>query len=287
MMGCDPARHGGWPRGVRRGGALQMVLAALAVALAAPAAAHDPVFGLGPHVLYKGGFEASLKWHTARKGDSRDDEVGLELTYGLTGDWAAGVELPWVRVSEAGASRAGRGDLQLFTKWRFWRRDGLGVQESAAVAARVWLDTAVDGSPRLGTGARDWLAGLAYGYESRRWYRWASLRWRRNGDRGALDRGDRILVDLVGGWRPRPGGYLEPDTVWLLELNGEITRRSRRGGAPVADSGGQEWFVSPGIFWTLRNYAVKAGVQIPVRSDLNGSQSGTDWRALLVLEGHW
>ncbi len=276
----NPERKG--PTAALRAG----LAAALALATGA-AAAHDPVFGLGPHVLYQGGFEASLKWHEARAGRDRDRELGLEMTYGITGDWAAGIEIPWVRVEDGGATNSGRGDVQLFTKYRFWRRDALGVQESAAVAFRVNLDTGAGGTPRVGTGATDWMLGLAYGYESRKWYRWASVRWRRNGDRGALDRGDRILVDLVGGWRPRQSGYLEPDTVWLLELNGEITRRARLGGATVADSGGQEWFVSPGIFWTLRNYAIKAGVQIPVRSDLNGAQASSDWRTLLVLEGHW
>lgn len=282
----DTGRHAKLRHAGRRRRGLRVALGALAVALAAPAVAHDPVFGLGPHVLYKGGVEYALEWHAGRADARRADELGLELTYGLTGDWAAGVELPWVRVSETGASSAGRGDLGLFTKYRFWRRDSLGVQESAAVLLRASLDTAADGTPRLGTGATDWILGLAYGYESRRWYRWASLRWRRNGDRGALDRGDRLLVDLVGGWRPRLSGYREPDTVWLLELNGEITRRSRREGVPVADSGGQEWFLSPGIFWTLRNFAVKAGVQIPVRSDLRGRQEASDWRTLLVLEWH-
>ncbi len=270
----------------RNPAALRAGLAGVLALASGAVAAHDPIFGLGPHVLYKGGVETAVEWHGEKAGAEREDEIGVELTYGITGDWAAGVELPWVRVDDGGATNSGRGDIQLFTKYRFWRRDALAVQESAAVALKVNLDTGAGGTPRIGTGATDWILGLAYGYESRRWYRWASLRWRRNGDRGALDRGDRLLVDLVGGWRPHPRGYLEPDTVWLLELNGEITRRARLGGATVADSGGQEWFLSPGIFWTLRNFAVKAGVQIPVRSDLNGDQDESDWRAKVVLEWH-
>jgi hypothetical protein len=46
------------------------------------------------------------------------------------------------------------------------------------------------------------------------------------------------------------------------------------------------WFISPGIFWTKRNFAVKAGVQIPVASDFNGNQEKTDYRAKVVLEWH-
>lgn len=35
---------------------------------------------------------------------------------------------------------------------------------------------------------------------------------------------------------------------------------------------GTEWFLSPGLMWTLRNFAVKTGVQLPIASDLNGRQ---------------
>ena len=152
----------------------------------------------------------------------------------------------------------------------------------------VKLDTADDDTtPALGTGTTDTVVGLTYGYEGRKWYRWASVRYRRNGKNDAgLRRGDRFLLDLVGGIRPRPTGYLEPDTVWLLELNGEHGRRAELNGAELANTGGTEWFLSPGIFWTRRNFALKAGVQIPIASDLNGEQEESDFRARLVLEWH-
>ncbi len=250
--------------------------------------AHDPVFGPGPHVLYQGGVEIAPEFGLARRGEQRSTGLGLQLTYGLTGDWAAGIELPyaWKR-DQAGDSR-GPGDIVLFTKYRFWRHDTLGAQESMAVLGRLSTPSGdEDDSPALGTGTADPLLGLAWGYESRKWYRWASIRYRFNNENGAgLERGDRLFLDLAGGIRPVPGGYLEPDTVWLLELNGEYSWRSERHGRDLPDSGGMEWFISPGIFWTLRNFAIKAGVQIPVASDLNGQQQETDYRARLILEWH-
>ena len=64
----------------------------MALLLGNSAWAHDPVFGIGPHVLYKGGIEIAPEVHIDKKGDKQDTELGLELTYGLTGDWAAGIE---------------------------------------------------------------------------------------------------------------------------------------------------------------------------------------------------
>jgi len=260
----------------------------VAVFFHSPAWAHDPIFGIGPHVLFKGGVEISPEAHVARAGDSSETETALNFTYGITGDWAAGIELPYVDSDNGSVSNGGRGDIKLFTKYRFWRNDTLGAQESAAVLLQVKLDTADNGiNTALGTGTTDTILGLTYGYEGRKWYRWASIRYRLNGtsDTG-LQRGEKVLFDLVGGVRFKPTGYLEADTVWLLELNGEYGDRADINGASVANSGGTEVFLSPGIFWTKRNFAIKAGVQIPIFSNLNGAQIESDLRASLTLEWH-
>lgn len=255
---------------------------------AAGAQAHDPIFGLGPHVLYQGGVEVATKLHDKQQGSEHETEFELELTYGITGDWAAGVELPYAFKRGSGTSASGVTDVSAFTKYRFWRRDSLGLQESVAVMLKVKAPTgSTSASPALGSGATDIMAGLAYGYEGRKWYRWASLRYRQNGrDAAGLKRGDKILVDIVGGIRTELTGYREPDTVWLLELNGEMGQRGDNNGTPVTNSGGSEWFLSPGIFWTKRNMAVKAGLQIPIYSALNGTQAKSDYRAKAILEWH-
>ncbi len=253
-----------------------------------PVWAHDPIFGLGPHVVYQGGVEVSSQLEIAKQGRAKKTGLDLELTYGLTGDWAAGVDLPYAWKQNGEASANGPGDLAVFTKYRFWRRDSLGLQRSAAILLKI-LTPSGDAStmPALGTGAVDSILGLTYGYEGRKQYRWAAVRYRHNArnDTG-FKRGDRVFFDLVGGIRPHPSNYLKPDTVWLLELNGEYGKRGDLNGLSLANTGGTEWFLSPGLFWTKRNFAVKAGVQIPIASHLNGNQSKTDYRAKLVFEWH-
>ncbi len=249
-----------------------------------PVRAHDPIFGLGPHVLFKGGVEIAPEVKTIKAGDKDKTEIALELTYGITGDWAAGIDIPYIDQSQGTNSASGQGDITAFTKYRFWRDDGPGLQQSMSVALKIETDT---GSDNVSNGTTDGVLGLAYGYEGRTWYRWAALRYKFNGENDAgIRQGDKVLLDLVGGWRMKRTGYLEPDTVWILELNGESTQNTELNGVDEFNSGGSEWFISPGIFWTKRNFAVKAGVQIPVTSNLNGNQQDTDYRAKLVLEWH-
>lgn len=243
--------------------------------------AHDPIFGLGPHVIYKDGIEIAPEFHIDKKGAERESEFALELTYGITGDWAAGIEIPYTWQDDGINNTHSRADLKLFSKYRFWRNDLPSLQESAAVLLKIKTNTA-DKAAGIDT-----ILGLTYGSEGRTWYHWASLRYRINGeDDNSLKRGNKLLLDFVIGIRPILSTYLEPDTVWLLELNGEYTQRAKLNGTTLNNSGGREWFLSPGIFWTQRNFAIKAGIQIPIINRLNGMQDKTDYRGKLVFEWH-
>lgn len=250
--------------------------------------AHDPNFGIGPHVLFKDGIETALVIDSKESGQTKGQELAFEMTYGLTGDWAIGMDIPYEFKTDSNATSRGFGDLALFTKYRFWRKDSLGLQESAAVFMKIITDTGEKNqSPSINKGTTDTIVGLTYGYEGRKWYRWASARYRKNGTNNAgVDRGDKLLVDFVAGIRPDPTGYLEPDTVWLLELNSEFGQQASLNGLKNGNTGGNEWFISPGIFWTKRNFAIKAGVQIPLVSNLNGVQEDSNYRVKITFEWH-
>ncbi|MCF6256136.1 MAG: transporter [Gammaproteobacteria bacterium] len=263
-----------------------MAASALLLTVSGNALAHDPVFGIGPHVLFKDGIEAAIEVHREKAGD--ESELGLELVYGITGDWAAGIEVPYAFKDEGAESSSGLSDINLFTKYRFWREDTLGLQESAAVMLAINGENGDEkADPPLGNGATDVIVGLTYGYEGLEKYRWASARYVLPGKNDAgFQKGNKWLVDFVVGWRPTPPEYTKPDTVWLLELNGEIADKAEFNGTSLANSGGTEWFISPGIFWTTRNFAIKSGIQIPIASDLNGTQDESDYRFKASFEWH-
>lgn len=264
-----------------------LIVAIVVIASASQLAfAHEPIFGLGPHVLFKGGVKVALEAEASKAGSEDEQGLGVELTYGITGDWAIGAELPYEFKDSRSGNNEGFGDVTLFTKYRFWREDSLGLQRSASVLLKVVSDSASSrGTPSIGNGATDTILGLTYGYEGRKWYHWASARYRFNGRNNAgVDRGDKLLIDFVGGIRPKLTSYLENDIVYLVELNGEFGQRARLNGSDLNNTGGEEWFISPGIFWTQRNFAIKGGVQIPIYSNLNGNQDKSDYRTKVSFE---
>ncbi|PHS56839.1 MAG: hypothetical protein COB17_08210 [Sulfurimonas sp.] len=89
-----------------------------------------------------------------------------------------------------------------------------------------------------------------------------------------MDKPQKLLFDLVIGIRPRLTSYLEADTVLMLKLNTEH----------ISKTNNTEVFISPGFMWTIRNIAIKSGLQIPIYRNLKNNKS--KYRAKTLLEWH-
>ncbi len=258
-----------------------------------PVEAHGPLFSPAPETIFKGGTEITLGFHT-EKGtgagvEEKEYEAFLEAEYGITADWEIGIEIPYTWKQNDGDDANGIGDIVLDTKYQFWKRDLPLAQYKAAAFLKTKLPTGDDDStPRLGSGSTDVIAGLATGYESRRWYWFASGVYRANTEgAGGLEKGDKQFLNVVGGVRPVLSEYDEPDTVLMLELNWERAGRDDLSGTELADTGGWELFLSPVFWWTYGQIAIRGGVQIPIAEALNGDQATSDYRARIEFVYHF
>jgi hypothetical protein len=255
--------------------------------------AHGPLFSPAPETIFRGGTELTLglarEEATGAGADERTREAFFEAEYGLTPDWQLGIEVPYTRREAGGGDADGLGDITLDTKYQFWKRDVPGAQYKAAALLGLKLPTGDDDStPRLGSGSTDVIGGVATGYESRRWYWFASGVYRANTEgAGGLEKGDRQRLGVVGGIRPILTAYDQPDTVLMLELNWERAARDELNGAGLANTGGWELFVSPVVWVTYRQFAFRGGVQIPIADNLNGRQPSSDYRARIELVYHF
>ncbi len=260
------------------------VLAASLIAIPLSVLAHGPIFSFSPHTEFKRALEYHLGYQRTEVAGKATNEYIGEFKYGINSNWTVGMKLPY----ETGGSDnvSGTGNFGLKTRYRFWRHAGPGTLRSLTALGQVSFDT---GSAQVSTGSTDYLAALAYGYESIKWYRWASVGYRinTNGGAGELRQGNRLFLNLAGGWRPGIPVYTMPDTVFVIGLNAEVTQRSQLNGINLPNTGGTELFISPGMIWTYGHVNLRPGVQIPVYSNLNGHQPTTDFRFRFELEMHY
>lgn len=276
---------------------LLLVTMMFLVTLAAmPAYAHEPIFGLGPHTIFKGGVGIETEIETELASGTGETERRLimdtEFIYGVTTNLSLTVAVPVIyrelEIDDDTNSLTGLGDVFFRTKYRFWRHDITGTQDSAAFIMGIKLPTGNnDSTPQLGSGSTDFLFGLAAARESRRMYYFGDLRYRLNTENhDDLKIGDRLFADTGIGVRPWLTEYLEPDLVVTLESNWETHMRNSLDGHLISDSGGDLLFLSPGFFLTYRNWAIKGGFQYPVYQELNGDQAKIDYRLIIAMEVH-
>jgi len=221
--------------------------------------AHEPLFGLGPHTMYKYGIALETEFE-------RFDSVWFnqtEILYGLTADWA--VTAAVVNPLQGQNSFS---SLSLRTKYRFYRKDRRGASNQAAIHAGVFF-------PNTDKFTTDYFIGLSYGYESRRHYFFSGLRYRINGTLPNVSR-----ADLAYGIRPWLLEYMQPDPVFLLELNGWL-----RGNADALPSVTTFLLsLSPGLLFSYRNVMFKAGIRLPF---LYESKRKPPYELILGLEYHF
>ena len=258
-----------------------------------PAFAHGPLFSPGPETIFSEGTEITLGYKMGRVSGAgtvgKVYEPFVELAYGVTPDWQIGLEVPFSWLSANGIKSNGLGDISIDTKYQLWKLDQPGAQYKAAGFLKVKLPTGKSNStPPLGSGSVDVTGGLSAGYESRRWYWFASAGYEAiTKGSGGLNGGDRQFLNMVGGIRPVLSEYNEPDTVVMVELNWERAGKDRLNGANLANTGGWQMFVSPLVWWTKGQIAIKGGVQIPIAKNLYGNQPATDYRAKLEFVYHF
>ncbi len=152
--------------------------------------AHEPIFGIGPGTIFKGGIGIETEY----KKNEKEEGVATEILYGLTEDIS--LTLRTFNGIKGFQSYGGR------VKFRFWKRYAPGRIDALSVILGV--THSVEKNITYG------IVGTAVGHESRRWYFFADIR-----------RGDKLYIDGAVGIRPWLTEYLKPDLVLLTELNYE------------------------------------------------------------------
>jgi len=152
--------------------------------------AHEPIFGLGPGTIFKGGVGIEFEYEKVKG----EEGLATEVLYGITED-----------LSFTARSVNDNGNIKeagLRLKYRIWKRYDVGLIDALSLIGGTIFDVEENRVYPLG--------GLAVGRESRRWYFFADMRASR-----------KLFIDGAVGIRPWLMEYLKPDLVLLSELNYE------------------------------------------------------------------
>lgn len=224
----------------------------------------------------------------------------LALVYGIYPKWSLIAAQPYITLDlddRSGSQRSsGLGDLQFFLQY-----DGLYSRNSPGGLTRLAGTFGVrvpSGGSRFSTDALAYTAGLVFETQADLKYVFtADVEYTFETETSSgIDAGDRIQFDAVPGYFVISRGGAPSDAGWLrrlyqdifrngayllLELNGSWQARARHGRAPMANSGGTLFWLSPGIqYFPSRSLLLEFSAPIPVVKSLNGVQAEPDSRFL-------
>ncbi len=218
------------------------------------------------------------------------------LVYGFYPKWTAIVVQPYVvadmSVTSGGQTTRqnlnGLGDLQLLVQYDgFYSRNAPGGLTRLSGVFGVEAPT---GAERFSPGAYQYTGGLIFEKVARLKYAFTAdvqYTFATKNDQG-LSIGDRARFDAVPAYfiisRQEPSS----DSRWfrkafhrvfrngayiVLEFNGTWQGHARQSGTDIANTGGTELSISPGIqYFVGRRFLAEVSVPIPAVNDLNGVQ---------------
>jgi outer membrane putative beta-barrel porin/alpha-amylase len=180
---------------------------------------------------------------------------------------------------------SGFGDLSLFARYTVYKKDFTGSTFRVAPLLGFTAPTGdSDDRDRFGElprplqpgdGAWDGFGGLVTTYQTLQYQLDGQVLYRENGRHDGFERGDETRFDASLQYRVWPrsleGVSGTPAFVYaLLESNLVHRERDEMGKGVVADSGGTQWLLAPGLQYVTRSWIVEGTVQLPVAEDPNG-----------------
>jgi len=228
----------------------------------------------------------------------RDREVDVlgavsVLGYGVTGKLAVLGALPFLnkeldvtlpageRVSRA---TTGVGDARLFGRYTLYQRDRRGRSFRVAPFTGLELPTGDDDDAdrlgtlppalQLGSGSWDPFFGVVATYQTLAYQLDAQVGYQANTEANDFEFGDELRLDASLQYRvwPRELGAGVPGFLYAaVEGNFVHQDNNEVAGVEDPDSGGETFFVSPGVQYVNRRWVLEAVVQVPVAQDRHGA----------------
>lgn len=186
---------------------------------------------------------------------------------------------------------AGIGDTTVFARYTLVQHDFPGASFRVAPLAGFIAPTGSsderDRFGRLprpfqnGTGAWGGLAGTVATYQRLDWEVDADVTYRGTGTHEGFRAGPVTQIDGSFQYRLWPRKLAArgvPSFFYaVLETNLVHTGRDRMNGSSVADTGGTQWFITPGLQYVTEHYVLEIAVQLPLVQVMNGHALRDDY----------
>ena len=178
----------------------------------------------------------------------------------------------------------GLGDVSFFGRYTAYQQDWPGrtlrIAPFAGFKAPTGKDDVSDNIGRLppsvqsGSGSWDTFGGIVTTYQTLDYEVDGQISYRGNGTANGFSAGDQLRLDASIQYRLWPKTLTADSSGFLysvLESNVLFRQKNRVNHQTDHNSGGSQWFLTPGLQYVTRRFVIETAVQIPVIQQLNGT----------------
>lgn len=230
--------------------------------------AHEPLYGIGPHVLFKGGFAP----HITIAGSGSLFEMEYSLGYGITRNWTVIGEMPFV-LDNNNYSFEG---FHLKQKYRFYSWFEPGMSRQVSAVTKLVFPVGNDSPTVINL-------GLTGGQEALKWYWFFSAGYAAKFINDSMHPVNNLDYTATFGFRPFKTNYYKPDLVIFLEGIGRFVEKSKLNGNTIQNSGGHAWSLAPTFMLTYRNIALRGGIETGMAKSGYVEKPETNYKFTLEL----
>lgn len=239
------------------------------------ASGHGPVFGMATPTNGAGRWAVDFGAMGRVGTPDNASAIRTMLTYGIHEDLQISASVPFVLGSSPlPAARMtgmmpGGGDFESLIAWRFHRRGtNVGTRVESTAYGGLLLPGPQKPAGLVGTFDRapGAYAGVATGIASRSNYVWVGAGYTRFAEKNGDRRPTVFSYSAVWGHRPPAMRHEYPRWDWRVfaELIGERSSRAVHNNARMPGTNAHQVFVGPSMLGIYKNYAIQAGIQVPV-----------------------
>jgi len=247
--------------------------------------AHEPIHGLGPDMVPRGQVGYEIETEVERGEEERELKIVQELLYGITPDFAVTLVVPFEEIkgesAQGGHVSRGLGDVEIRTKYRFYRKDYSGGTNQLAGILGVSLPVAQS----TDDSSLSYLGALTGTTSAGHWYLWSDLRYELRTESKGTKEGSVFFYDVALGWRPYIAEYNQVDFAPVIEINGKLESKAIQNEQLKAS--GHTVFFALGFLMSYKARMLKGGIQLPLYQNLNRNQPWRDFNLALAVETHF
>jgi len=220
------------------------------------------------------------------------------LGYGINSDLSIFGVLPvvdktlWVTPGARRIRRntSGIGDVRIFSRYILFQDNAPGRTFRIAPFAGIKIPTGesqasdafglLPAALQAGSGSWDPFGGVIATWQTPQYEIDGQVSYKLNTEANNYQFGDELRLDASLQYRLLPRKLADDTSAFLygvLESNLIYKQKDRLSGVSLANTGGTQLFISPGIQYVTRSWIAEAVVQLPVYQNLNGTGLKDDY----------